>query len=190
MSGQEWRLRVACAAADPRVMFATGPEVVRFIADFCVGCPVRAECRAADPDGDELGVYGGLTQAQRQSQSRRRRPNPKLRPHGTEAAYQRHVRHREAACGPCRDGHDRHLAGKVRRVKPPVEKRVSTEPAGPRSGPEMLLHAISCQTAFGALTRVQRAALIAAEIRFWNLPDDHPERVRARAERREVKSDG
>jgi len=88
--------------------------------------------------------------------------------------------------------------------------RVSVAPTGPRAGAELLVHVLNCQRLYRALTRAQRAALLAAadgrlvgthprvvaalvghgladedgvlteagaEIRFWNLPADHPERV-------------
>lgn len=82
--------------------------------------------------------------------------------------------------------------------------RVGAKPAGPMSGPELLVHVINCQRLYRALTKPQRAHLLnpdqradprviaalqahglvgedgaltdaGAEIRAWNLPDERKE---------------
>lgn len=94
-------------------------------------------------------------------------------------------------------------------ARTPWRVRMSTsgEPTG-----LLIVHVLGCQAAFGALTRPQRAVLLAAEggqvsgdprpmaalrargladeadhlteagqqVRFWNLPAGHPERLAAR----------
>lgn len=92
--------------------------------------------------------------------------------------------------------------------------RMGARPAGPRSGFEMVIHILNCQTIFRALTRAQRRRLLdpdspaqarvvaalqahglvdedgllteaGAEIRAWNLPDDHPDAGKAVPDERE-----
>jgi hypothetical protein len=111
---QEWRLRAACAATDP---FA-GSEA-EFVAEgWCSTCPVKADCLAADPRGEEQGVYGGLTRRERQARARRAKPDKRLAPCGTEAAYQRHYRWKEAACEPCKRAHSQaELERRARKVQ-------------------------------------------------------------------------
>lgn len=116
---QQWPERAACRAAtdeEIRDMFATvsdgpgGDKYQRaFVAKYCNGCPVKAECRAF---GDETqsfhGVFGGLTERQREEIRRKARPGRALAPqvdHCPEPGRRRGVdRHRwigEDPCEPC-----------------------------------------------------------------------------------------
>lgn len=121
----DWRLRAACVDVDPFSM----PEAEFVASGTCSGCPVKTECLAADPCGEELGVYGGLTKRQRMSTVKP--ADRRLAPHGTEAAYQRHVRLKESACQPCRDAHT--VAYRERRQRLPPKKRIRRRP-DPRCG--------------------------------------------------------
>lgn len=74
MSGVEWRQRAACRASDPEVFFPL-PGDLAGIAQakaICAGCPVRGECLgAALAGGDDEGVFGGYTPAERRVVRRR-----------------------------------------------------------------------------------------------------------------------
>ena len=125
MSGQEWRLQASCRF-DPDGPFLTGPDQVAFIGVVCSQCPVKAECLAEDPEGFELGVYGGLTKRERQAAARKAKPNNRLAPCGTEAAYQRHCRWKEAACEPCKRVHSERVVEMRRRR---MARRAALNPA-------------------------------------------------------------
>lgn len=102
---QEWRLTAACRTADEvarQRAFGTESDQALFAAQFCRFCPVREECLAFGVEFDDPGVFGGLTRRQRHALDQ---PRTNVAPHGTEGAYQRHIRHREPACDPCRAAH-------------------------------------------------------------------------------------
>jgi WhiB family redox-sensing transcriptional regulator len=68
----DWRLRAACQSVDPDLFFpisASGRSLEQVTAAkaICAACPVRRECLAfALITGQAHGVWGGLTQEERQ----------------------------------------------------------------------------------------------------------------------------
>jgi WhiB family redox-sensing transcriptional regulator len=70
-----WMERGACTNADPDLFFPhEGQSTAKAARKFCGGCPVAAECADFGVRNHEYGVWGGLTDKQRdQLRSRRRR---------------------------------------------------------------------------------------------------------------------
>ena len=112
---EPWERHAACTGADQRIFF---PAAVRNSTAkakaICATCTVRAEClEFAQRTRQTHGVWGGLDVTERRALRAPRRtvvrvdgqrPGPKpWRPCGTTAAYQRHLRHGEEPCQPCRD---------------------------------------------------------------------------------------
>lgn len=94
-----WWARAACASADPELFFPisySGPalrQVARAKA-ICARCPIRQEClRYALDAGSIQGVWGGMTEGERQRLARRER---RARVHPVQHAGAR-PRVREAA---------------------------------------------------------------------------------------------
>jgi len=97
-----WWARAACASADPELFFPisySGPalrQVARAKA-ICARCPIRQEClRYALDTGSIQGVWGGMTEGERQrlaGRERRARVHPVqhtgARPRVREAARSR-----------------------------------------------------------------------------------------------------
>jgi WhiB family redox-sensing transcriptional regulator len=77
----EWQYDGACRSADPRLFFhpegERGPAKVKREAAalaFCARCPVVDACREFGlATRDEFGVWGGLTETDRQQMRRSRR---------------------------------------------------------------------------------------------------------------------
>ncbi len=74
-----WRARAACRGQDPELFFpigTSGPAQIQ-IAEakaVCARCPVREAClRFALDTGQEYGIWGGLTEDERQRLRRGRR---------------------------------------------------------------------------------------------------------------------
>src|SRR5438477_1951796 len=62
-SSRGWRGRAACGDADPDRFDADVASVCtlrRAVVEFCVGCPVRAECLGEALALSDVGVRGGL----------------------------------------------------------------------------------------------------------------------------------
>jgi WhiB family redox-sensing transcriptional regulator len=113
----EWHARAACRNTSPASFFADGraaPTIARAKA-VCAGCPVRAECEACGFAGDETGVWGGLSEAERHTA---RVGHPELDPDptlvvlrrraticGTVEGYDAHRRHDEEPCDGCLIAH-------------------------------------------------------------------------------------
>ncbi|MFJ6935723.1 WhiB family transcriptional regulator [Streptomyces sp. NPDC101132] len=97
-----WQLRGACAGVDPDLWFPDSGVSSAAAKRICSGCPVREECQAfAFDSGEHYGVWGGLSEKERQS-VRRPRSGPRRHtggnppaPCGTVAAYMRHKRNGE-----------------------------------------------------------------------------------------------
>lgn len=135
----DWRDSAACRdAAD--LMFETSPAGVELAKSVCAGCPVQAVCLAwALDSGQEWGVWGGKSEAERRAMLRRRvadgetvPPRKGGRPRaecGTASAYDRHSKLGEPIDDACRAAHTARSA-EYRQAR---EKR---EPAkcGTRSG--------------------------------------------------------
>lgn len=62
----EWRLSALCAQSDPDAFFPASGGSVAIAKRICRGCEVRVEClRDALENGDEHGVFGGLSPRER-----------------------------------------------------------------------------------------------------------------------------
>ncbi|MDX5568457.1 WhiB family transcriptional regulator [Streptomyces sp. ID05-04B] len=125
---------------DADLMFETNAASVALAKSICAGCPVRPACLAWALDaGEEYGVWGGKSEAERRAILRRRaaaggKPAPRKggRPRaecGTASAYDRHSKLGEPIDDACRAAHTARSA-EYRQTR---EKR---EPAkcGTRSG--------------------------------------------------------
>jgi WhiB family transcriptional regulator, redox-sensing transcriptional regulator len=71
----DWRRGAACLSADPELFFPisyTGASLQQVAAAkaICAGCPVRRECLAFAQRGEPHGIWGGLTEQERESASR------------------------------------------------------------------------------------------------------------------------
>jgi WhiB family transcriptional regulator, redox-sensing transcriptional regulator len=71
-----WMSRSACRRADPELFFPSGtdgaPERAMKAKAVCVRCPVRAECLAfALATSQKHGVWGGTTEDERRTMTRR-----------------------------------------------------------------------------------------------------------------------
>lgn len=113
-----WTEHAVCTPDDTELFFAEGParEVAVATADarlLCHTCPVIEQCLLwAVETGQEYGLFGGLTAAERARRFQPKRPGHKgggrrLAPCGTPAAYERHVRNREPIDPACAANHTR-----------------------------------------------------------------------------------
>jgi WhiB family redox-sensing transcriptional regulator len=74
----DWRDAAACREADPDLFFPDGDirsarGQVKTAKLICRGCPVSATCLSwALADGQEAGIWGGLTEDERRRLHRRR----------------------------------------------------------------------------------------------------------------------
>ncbi|MFJ9317807.1 WhiB family transcriptional regulator [Pimelobacter simplex] len=76
---EDWAPRAACRGAEPEQMFVRGVAQNK-AKEICAGCPVRTECLAEALDNRiEWGVWGGMTERERQALLRRR-PSDSWRP--------------------------------------------------------------------------------------------------------------
>lgn len=73
----DWRTRAACRDVDPELFFpvgTTGPALVQVqeAKDICTQCSVTEDCLSwALESGQETGVWGGLSEDERQHLRRR-----------------------------------------------------------------------------------------------------------------------
>lgn len=66
-----WRALAACVDSDTELFFGGEVESANAIYQFCRWCEVREEClRQALADGEQYGVWGGLTTVQRRRVAR------------------------------------------------------------------------------------------------------------------------
>lgn len=71
-----WRDRAACLDTDPELFFPVGVtgralEQTHEAKQVCAGCPVRAQCLGWALDtGQDVGVWGGLSEDERRAQRR------------------------------------------------------------------------------------------------------------------------
>lgn len=103
ITNPEWMDSAACASVDPELWFPERGSNPRRAKRICADCPVRAQCLAfAVEHHIDYGIWGGLTEHERRPYLRaRERQYADLKPCGTAAAYRRHMRRGEPACGPC-----------------------------------------------------------------------------------------
>lgn len=71
-----WRVRAACRGLWPRLFYSEDPADEAAAKSICAACPVAAECEEAGQG--EPGIWGGLTERERQRGVRlvRRGPAP------------------------------------------------------------------------------------------------------------------
>jgi WhiB family redox-sensing transcriptional regulator len=107
--GVNWRNQGSCGQADPSVFFPATYSAanVKAARSWCADCPVAAQCADfAIRSGEQFGVFGGLTPAQREAArltigGTRRGGLRESEPCGTAAGYRRHKRRHQDACAPC-----------------------------------------------------------------------------------------
>jgi WhiB family redox-sensing transcriptional regulator len=73
-----WAWQAACATADPELFFPPTGDQATEAKRICAGCPVKPECLEYSlATAQEWGVWGGLTEQERQEVVRpKRRPRP------------------------------------------------------------------------------------------------------------------
>lgn len=72
-----WRDRAACRGTGPALFYDPDPTAVAVAKQVCAACPARAPCAGyAIAAGEAHGVWGGLTEDERQRPPARRRPGP------------------------------------------------------------------------------------------------------------------
>ncbi|RPK80450.1 MULTISPECIES: WhiB family transcriptional regulator [Streptomyces] len=86
---ENWRLHAACREEDPDLFFpigSTGPAVVQTAEAkaVCGTCPVQAACLEwALENGQDSGIWGGLSENERRALKRRSRRRAETRGRGT-----------------------------------------------------------------------------------------------------------
>lgn len=149
-----WMDAALCAQADEWTEQLAGGDS-HAAKKICNRCPVRLACAAhaatlETHDGGPIhGIWGGLSQCDGCGRTRPRvaygwcgacyrrwtrhgrpqggpPPPTPLQPCGTDAGYQRHLKHGEQACQPCRDA--RNAAQRKRRTKWHTMRRTMAPP--------------------------------------------------------------
>lgn len=70
----EWRESAACASADPEAMYPVKGSSPKQAKRVCLGCDVREPClEDALLSNDRFGIWGGLSDKERQALKRERR---------------------------------------------------------------------------------------------------------------------
>ena len=125
----EWTTRGRCVGVDPNVFFpdeASGQAWSAEAKRICKGCEVRTDCLEAALRRGEVGVWGGLTDQERQELRIERglavapKGPRQLQPCGTHGAYQRHRKNGEEPCDPCKAANaakSRQNAAKLREMR-------------------------------------------------------------------------
>jgi WhiB family transcriptional regulator, redox-sensing transcriptional regulator len=67
----EWMAEAVCASADPEQWFPEKGVSAHQAKRICATCPVIDECLRFALDNDEIGVWGGTSQRERQMMLRR-----------------------------------------------------------------------------------------------------------------------
>lgn len=109
-----WQDDAKCRGMNPTVFFPEPGHNHAPIFAICAACPVRTQCLQAALDGDEHGVWGGTSEAERtrikhgQIGYVRRPSGMRQRPivHGTPGGYQAHYRRHTPPCDQCREAHN------------------------------------------------------------------------------------
>lgn len=111
MNGQNWRAQGACDGYGDETFFPHYNDNAQEAKRVCAGCPVRSEClEEALEKRHEFGVWGGLTERERQRLLRVQGFKQPERPNepttstrcGTYSGVSRHRKLDEALCGACR----------------------------------------------------------------------------------------
>jgi WhiB family redox-sensing transcriptional regulator len=68
-----WQALALCTAEDPGLFFPAHNDPGTRARKVCARCPVLADCLDYATAADELGIWGGLDQQQRQNRKRRQR---------------------------------------------------------------------------------------------------------------------
>lgn len=98
-----WHLQAICREVGGDTWFPDAGGSTREAKRICADCPVRLQClNYALKRNEPFGIWGGLSERERRKVRRGEKVVPTLRPCGTVAAFQRHVRDGEAPCDECR----------------------------------------------------------------------------------------
>lgn len=103
-----WRNDALCRQIGIEMFYpdpGEGNNIARYAKRVCLACPVRAAClQHAIENNEHLGIWGGLSERERRRFKRGEHipSSPDLRPHGTTAAFQRHIRYGDTPCTACR----------------------------------------------------------------------------------------
>lgn len=73
-------LETPCRTSDPDVWFSEGNQSERWAQNLCSGCPILHPCGEDALQGDEFGVWGGMTRRRRRHIQRLRGFVPAQRP--------------------------------------------------------------------------------------------------------------
>jgi WhiB family redox-sensing transcriptional regulator len=104
-----WRMNAACTGKNPELWFPerSNSLIAQQAKKECAACPVRATCLAWAIETEvEFGVWGGTTEADRRRmgiRAPRKSIGHELKPCGTQAAYDRHVKRSEPIDDECRE---------------------------------------------------------------------------------------
>lgn len=117
-----WRQDAACAGKDPELFFPPRSNSIAAhqAQAVCKTCPVQRQCLAwAVETRVEFGVWGGTTEASRRRMGIKPKQGGarKLKPCGTRAAYDRHVKRGEVICDDCREQNRIRQAERRARIK-------------------------------------------------------------------------
>ena len=112
-----WHERAACAGADPALFDPVHVEandvrlqrLTKAVA-FCERCTVADTCLQEARTYRDSGVRGGVLLEDGRPIATPLRGREPVQPHGTYAAYKRHVRAHTPACPSCRAAHARYTA--------------------------------------------------------------------------------
>jgi len=67
-----WQDRALCAQTDPAIFFPSEGESAGPAKAVCAVCPSRLPCLEWSLERDELGVWGGMSRAEREREQQRR----------------------------------------------------------------------------------------------------------------------
>lgn len=101
---EPWQDEALCAQTDPEAFYPEQGGSTREAKTICLGCQVRHECLDYALEHDEkFGIWGGLSERERRRLKRRKqRPPVYSTLCGTVEGADKHQRHHEQMCLPCR----------------------------------------------------------------------------------------
>ena len=104
-----WFDDAACRGLDTNLFFPTRGGSSTQAKMVCQTCPVSGDCESFAA-GERFGVWGGLSEKQRQRARKGQPARTALKPivHGTNAGWQAHIRRGETPCDECRHAHNRY----------------------------------------------------------------------------------